>query len=318
VQPSRQRVRAAVGGRDPVTGQFTSVDGVANATGPDERKAWIILIRDNKRGTSRISDVTYCGAVSPACPDGATRIDDVAILPGAQIWITYLKDNDRDGVARAAEDLYSTSDDKPDTDGDTVSDFDEIYRPVSVSITDREGEPKSFQARSNPVLGDTDRDNLPDEVERANHTAPDRRDTDGDGLRDDVDPDPLVYGCVAQLFRFDLSASYKCTPIQGIPGPGICLWAIDPAEHTREAKPGCSVTVHTPLITIGGVADDPLSVESMTGYASCKFNACAGACGYSNGSVAEGSCQVDPARFLATCPLGWDSYTGTVFLQCGN
>lgn len=301
---------------DPVTGQFTSVGEVANATGPGERKAWIILMRDNKRGTSRLADVTYCGAAGPGCPNGATRVDDVDITPGAQIWITYLKDNDGDGVARAAEDLYGTDDDDADTDGDTVSDFDEIYRSVSVTITNREGEPRTFQARSNPVLDDTDRDNVPDKDERANKTAPDRRDTDGDGLRDDVDPDPLVYGCVPHVYRFDISQYEFCVGI-GLPFP-ICSWVSDPADYTQAAKESCSVTMRSP----GSSGSGSFSV-APAGYASCRLTACEGACRYSDGSVTAVRCVVDHmadpnVHFEGFCPDSADSYTTSFFVQCGN
>jgi len=306
---------------DPVTGQFTSVGDVDNAAAPD-RKAWIILIRNDKRGTSRISDasLTYCGEVNAACPAGPTRVEDVTITPGVQIWITYLQDNDKDGVARSAEELYGTSDDNPDSDGDSVSDFDEIYKPVSVTVTNREGEQVSFEAHSNPVLLDSDGDGVRDDVERTMQTAPDRADTDGDGLEDGTDPDPLVYGCVPHLFRFQVSS--QTDPFDPTCGVLGCRQGFFANDYTQQAKLGCSVTIHAPHYIMDTLApfNDALSVKSLTGYASCQFTNCAIDACARLGTETGGACVLQGGQPLFSCN-GFgavSSASGSYYLQCSN
>jgi hypothetical protein len=69
-----------------VTGQFTGIDGVTNQ-GEPHRKAWIMLVRNKQRTFSRTSnaEVAY---------DPAIGVDDIAITPDIQVWITYLQDDD--------------------------------------------------------------------------------------------------------------------------------------------------------------------------------------------------------------------------------
>ena len=295
---------------DPTTGHFTSIDGVANLESP-HRKAWIILVRNGQRTDSRTSDVEVAF-------DPTLGVDDVAITPGVQVWITYLQDEDNDGVARPAEDLYGTSDDNPDSDGDTVSDFDEIYKSVPVAVTDIDGQVVKFEAHSNPVLKDSDFDNVPDDVERANHTAPDRRDTDGDGLPDDTDPDPLVYGCVPHTFRFQLTS----TPVT-IGGSTLQVFLAN--DYTQTAKPGCSVTIHTPEYVVTNSAQvqgSTLSVKAMTGYGSCRFTNCA--IDFCTGSPPNpdlgGTCSLDQDHQpdFACNGFGVNSVGGSYYLECGN
>ena len=67
----------------------------------------------------------------------------------------------------------------PDTDGDGMNDFTEIDTAQGSGCPD-------------PLDPDSDGDTLSDGDEVALGTDPCNTDTDGDGLRDDVDPHPLV------------------------------------------------------------------------------------------------------------------------------
>jgi eukaryotic-like serine/threonine-protein kinase len=85
-------------------------------------------------------------------------------------------DDDKDGLSNAQEILLGTNPNNPDTDGDGLSDGDEVNR-----------------YGTNPLLRDSDGDNISDGDEVARGTNPLNPDTDGDGLWDNVDPDPLSH-----------------------------------------------------------------------------------------------------------------------------
>jgi len=82
-------------------------------------------------------------------------------------------DRDDDGLSDADEAAFGTDPDDPDTDGDSLSDGDEVY----VHDTD-------------PTRADTDDDGISDAAELADTlTDPRNADTDGDGL---FDPDEIL------------------------------------------------------------------------------------------------------------------------------
>jgi hypothetical protein len=86
-----------------------------------------------------------------------------------------MSDYDGDGIVMADEVLrYGTDPYNADTDGDGVSDGEEVRRG------------------SNPNLADTDGDGIPDGQDNCpNVFNPDQRDTDGDGVGDACDPNDL-------------------------------------------------------------------------------------------------------------------------------
>lgn len=83
-------------------------------------------------------------------------------------------DSDQDGLANGQELQLGTKPDQPDTDGDGLTDGDEVMR-----------------YQTNPLLADTDGDSLKDGEEVRRNLNPLKRDTDGDGIDDNLDPDPL-------------------------------------------------------------------------------------------------------------------------------
>ncbi len=77
-------------------------------------------------------------------------------------------DDDNDGLTNAEERRYGTDPNNPDTDGDGLTDGEEVKR-----------------YHTNPLNPDTDGDGLPDGEEvQQYHTDPTKFDTDGDGLSD--------------------------------------------------------------------------------------------------------------------------------------
>ncbi len=150
-------------------------------------------------------------------PDNGLPFGTTTLKAGESVLITYLKDADGDGLYAPQEQAFGSSDALVDTDGDGLTDAEEVaatYRIPpdctesnggwNVNITrtrlnDGGGYPTSFRAYSNPALADSDGDGLSDAAERAApSTDPLSRDTDRDGLPDNVDPRPtqqsrLVY-----------------------------------------------------------------------------------------------------------------------------
>lgn len=112
----------------------------------------------------------------------------------APFSLIYIIDQDGDKLSKREESFYGSDDTKVDTDGDGISDYDEVYgwAPLSASI----GEPYNWavppRIYSDPTKADTDGDGLTDAQEKTKGTDPRNRDTDGDGIPDNTDPQPLV------------------------------------------------------------------------------------------------------------------------------
>jgi len=105
----------------------------------------------------------------------AARATETAVAN--QTAITFAADPDGDGLTNADEASFGTKPDDPDSDDDGLLDGDEK------------------KADSNPNAIDTDGDTFIDgnEVHRQPcPTSPTQRDTDGDGLLDQFDPDPCL------------------------------------------------------------------------------------------------------------------------------
>lgn len=131
------------------------------------------------------------------------------------IWVDVSSDKDSDGFADELEDYVGTDKSKndtdgdgltdyqevvevgtdplkPDTDGDGISDFDEDYDGDSVSNG------LEFQYGTSPILADSDHDDLKDSEELKTYkTDPNAADSDGDGAKDGWEVrngyDPLAY-----------------------------------------------------------------------------------------------------------------------------
>jgi len=116
-----------------------------------------------------------------------------------------IADDDFDGLTSVEEDLYGTDPDKYDTDGDLLSDYDEIFvygtNPLS---DDTDGDDVSDWEEviihsTNPFSIDTDGDFLTDSEEISEYyTDPLNDDSDGDGLLDGTEvlyyqTDPLLF-----------------------------------------------------------------------------------------------------------------------------
>ena len=84
-----------------------------------------------------------------------------------------LDDNDNDGVSNGLERFFGTDPNNPDTDGDGISDKDEVNH----------ADAQQQEQAAEPPL-DSDNDGLTDILEKFFGTDPNNPDSDGDGIGD--------------------------------------------------------------------------------------------------------------------------------------
>lgn len=113
--------------------------------------------------------------------DPGVDFDKLVLRAGEQYNLTFVQDRDLDGVWAREEFLHGSSDLDANTDGDGLTDAEEIQDGWTVQIR---GEKDATHVYPNPVQEDSDRDLLLDEFERACGLDPRQRDTDFDGLTD--------------------------------------------------------------------------------------------------------------------------------------
>jgi hypothetical protein len=107
--------------------------------------------------------------------------DDILLEGRDGIFLAYITDVDGDGLSAREEFLYRTKDSEIDTDGDGLTDFEEIKTGWTVTQSD------VLTVYSDPLSADADRDGLSDIQERdsaSGATDPLDADTDDDGLCD--------------------------------------------------------------------------------------------------------------------------------------
>lgn len=117
--------------------------------------------------------------------------DAVQLTAGSTVRLYYTIDADADGLFAFDEQFFGSSDDTPDSDGDSLTDHFEVREGVVVG----EGQPQLALlgyprlVYTNPVLSDTDGDGWTDAHEvNVSLTDPTVPDTDGDGIPDPLDP----------------------------------------------------------------------------------------------------------------------------------
>lgn len=158
------------------SGGITDIRGV----GGDPLSRWVIVFTQN----DGFIDQTIVYDPENASYD--TNL--ISIFPGNKISFIYLTDVDGDGVGIREEVIHGTSPNSADTDGDGLTDEQEIRGLLlvnSVNLIDPDRYPAFV--RSNPVLADADGDGLFDLAERDRGLDPNNADTDGDGINDFLD-----------------------------------------------------------------------------------------------------------------------------------
>ena len=116
---------------------------------------WYVTIQraaDIKKGINTVDIYSICV--------GSFNIESIFVGAGDAVHIFYSKDQDHDGLPLVTEHQFATSDTTADTDGDGLTDYDEITGWT------QDGDSVKI------------------------YTSPTNKDTDGDGMNDKEDPEP--------------------------------------------------------------------------------------------------------------------------------
>ena len=135
---------------------------------------WYVTIqraKDIKKGLNTMELYTFAHA--------SYDLEKIFVSAGDAVHIFYSKDQDHDGVPLPTEHMFGTNDKKVDSDGDGLSDYDEI-----TGWTKGKSKTKIY-------------------------TNPANKDTDGDGLDDKNDPEPTKRAMFkdASLYMLEVFAS---------------------------------------------------------------------------------------------------------------
>lgn len=163
---------------------LTKLRDVAARPAPDggTERFWVSFATTNPDST--------LPPVSQRITGATVDFDDIVLMPRDSLTLAFVADVDRDGVFEREELTYGTSDLVIDSDADGLTDFEEVRTGWTVSVDNAfyRAHPKVFPI---PTNGNADGDEWTDPDEKLHGTDPNRRDTDGDGLQDDVDPNPV-------------------------------------------------------------------------------------------------------------------------------
>ncbi|MCA9244423.1 MAG: IPT/TIG domain-containing protein [Phycisphaerales bacterium] len=162
-------------------GTVTNADGVEVLTRVRERQSDIRYLTDSSLDPNDPNDVDprfWTVIADRQLPDDL-NFTDIRLKPGEQYIIAFVQDVDRDGLYAREEYYWGSSDNNPDTDGDGLSDFEEIREGWEVRIPGA-----AYNTRPDPTRADSDGDGIADFDERELGLDPRKRDTDEDGLKD--------------------------------------------------------------------------------------------------------------------------------------
>ena len=134
---------------------------------------WYVTIQhaaDIKKGLNTVDIYSFCV--------GSYDMEKIFVGAGDAVHIFYSKDQDHDGVPLTTEHQFATSDTTADTDGDGLTDYDEITGWT------QDGDSVKI------------------------YTSPTNEDTDGDGMNDKEDPEPTKRPMFkdASLFKLQVFA----------------------------------------------------------------------------------------------------------------
>ena len=139
--------------------------------------AWYVQRTYTRGNESKSETYNYYSEVEPG---EEVDISKIYVQAGDSINIFYSVDKDNDKVPYNEELICGTSDDKPDTDGDGLTDAEELY-----------GWKPATKTRSIPDGSVTQQHKEITDPDKKIITNPNNPDTDGDGYNDLDDPDPI-------------------------------------------------------------------------------------------------------------------------------
>lgn len=145
---------------------LTRVRGVQTTVGggPRDRKFWAII--------------------SSAPVPAGVGFSDIRLKAGENYSLQFVEDRDGDGLFASVEYVYGSSDDNPDTDGDGITDFDEVRTGWLLGIPGNQR-----RVFSDPTRMDSDGDGVDDPTEKRYGTDPRQEDSDEDGISDRAELD---------------------------------------------------------------------------------------------------------------------------------
>lgn len=146
--------------------------------------------------------------VTPEGIDRTIDFDERLLRTEDGVTLAYVMDRDDDRVTARWEYIMGCSDRQVDTDGDGISDYDEIYTGWPVDVNGR----GARTVYSSCARTDSDLDGLSDDEERTLGLDPTRADTDGDGISDFDE----VRGYQVELRFAHEDASACSDPIDGV------------------------------------------------------------------------------------------------------
>lgn len=187
----------------------------------------------------------------------------IQLRAGDEFLLLFTRDLDQDGLHELEENFYGSSDNNLDSDGDGLSDAEEVRIGWTVQV--KPGSP--LLVFSSPGRNDSDLDGLTDDEERANLTNPNKQDTDNDGLSDRQEildtlilplgdpgsPNPIVLR-IEPYTDAGVFALQDGTVVTGATGDDVQLIAIgDPAnENDLIIGPGANGRIDTE-VSFGGI-----------------------------------------------------------------
>ena len=144
-------------------GQLQKIYGIENADSNAEG-AWFICHQFNKNNGTRYAKL-YAPNVKSDGEDWT--LDGITLNSGDEVYVIYSVDNDGDGVPLNEELIYGTSDTDTDSDDDGLTDYEEIYGWYKSGIGLEAKYSSENKVYSNPMLKDTDGDDLLDYSENS-------------------------------------------------------------------------------------------------------------------------------------------------------
>ena len=289
----RRRVATNVQRVDGATGGITVADAlallsVAYETTPNDVGTPVLTsMTDASTGATMATDQDGSGFWAVIGSDGvamdaATAFDEIVLSAGESLTVMFVQDRDGDGLYLRQETRYGTSDESIDSDGDGISDYEEVSDGWSVSL---DMPPYPATVYSDPAAADRDGDGLDDPTERGMGTDPNSRDTDGDGFCDGPgisdcleDPEQLVAAVnnapnltVAETGKDGLTVTVQIESSDNDFGDEVLLVHIDWGDGNVEELPGGSQTVTHKYgapgsFTVSVRADDSYGLSSTAGY----------------------------------------------------
>ena len=154
----------------------------------------------------------YVFSNSQSLDDPAVNFDDIILKARDRITMVYLADADGDQLFNREEYLLGSNAEIADTDGDGLTDFEEVRNGWTINV-----DGVSRMVTSDPLSADVDGDSLTDDQERDMGTDPNNADTDLDGTDDANDVDPTGFSVLAIDMEFfgptrNISAKGLITP----------------------------------------------------------------------------------------------------------